>query len=375
MCICKCTGGFCFSWVALSIFKTYFIYFMKKTISTCIALNAFALVSINSSLDAQVHEELHLGCKTECKVDDHRDHDHSAHYAPIGVMGSHLHEQGEWMASYRFMFMSMEENFDGDSKISDDAARANHMATPTDMEMEMHMLGLMYAPTDKLTLMLMTNYSNNRMTVINGMGQTTRMKTSGWGDTVLSAYYGVYKESHSSAHVGLGVSAPTGGIDEEMDNGFHSGFPMQLGSGTWDLKPSVTWLGRSGEWSYGSQLSAVIRLGENSNDYTLGNRISATGWMTRALNNSSSMSLRLTATDWGNVDGFDDEMPPAVVASNFDPDARGGSRLDLSLGYSLWSNESGSRFSVEAGTPIYQKLDGPQLGVDWTVTTGLSFSW
>lgn len=341
---------------------------MKRNTNTGAVLSTLALTLTVNLAYAGVTEELEL---------HHENHDHhGAHYAPIGVMASHLHKKGELTASYRYMFMAMQRNYDGDSQVSDAAASNGFMATPTDMDMEMHMLGVMYAPTDKLNLMLMSSYSYNRMTVVNGMtGEATRMSTSGQGDTTLTALYSVHQSGSTSAHVGLGISAPTGDIDAELPNGLHAGFPMQLGSGTWDLKPSITWLGHTDAWSYGGQLSAVVRLGENDQDYTLGNRVSATGWLSHSLNDSSSVSVRLTASDWGNVDGVDEGMPPAMMASTFDPNARGGSRLDLSLGYSLWSNSHGARFGMEVGTPLYQDLDGPQLGVDWTVIAGLQFTW
>jgi len=47
----------------------------------------------------------------------------------------------------------------------------------------------------------------------------------------------------------------------------------------------------------------------------------------------------------------------------------------VSLGLNLWSTEKGARFALEGGTPIYQNLDGPQLGVDWFVTAGIQFAW
>ena len=34
-------------------------------------------------------------------------------HAPIGVMGDHFHKQGEWMFSYCYMHMRMEDNRDG----------------------------------------------------------------------------------------------------------------------------------------------------------------------------------------------------------------------------------------------------------------------
>lgn len=40
-------------------------------------------------------------------------------HAPIGVMGEHTHGAGEFTLSYRFMFMRMEQNYDGDTSIAD----------------------------------------------------------------------------------------------------------------------------------------------------------------------------------------------------------------------------------------------------------------
>ena len=58
-----------------------------------------------------------------------------------------------------------------------------------------------------------------------------------------------------------------------------------------------------------------------------------------------------------------------------DHDTQGGSRIDLALGLNIWQAESGLRFAIEAGTPLYQDLDGPQLGTEWFLTTGFQISW
>ena len=79
-------------------------------------------------------------------------------HAPIGVMGDHMHEAGHWMLSYRYMRMRMKGNRDGNHDLSIDevfALPVNYAAVPTDMDMEMHMFGVMYAPTDWLTAVLL----------------------------------------------------------------------------------------------------------------------------------------------------------------------------------------------------------------------------
>jgi hypothetical protein len=40
-------------------------------------------------------------------------------HAPIGVMGNHRHKSGEFMVSYRFMYMDMEGNRIADTQLSD----------------------------------------------------------------------------------------------------------------------------------------------------------------------------------------------------------------------------------------------------------------
>ncbi len=78
------------------------------------------------------------------------------------------------------------------------------------------------------------------------------------------------------------MSFPTGSIDKKDDTPMGSNqqlpYPMQLGSGTFDLLPGITYLGQHNDISWGAQVSGVIRLGENDRDYRLGNRFDATAW-------------------------------------------------------------------------------------------------
>lgn len=313
----------------------------------------------------------------------HQHHGHQHDQAPIGVMGEHIHAEGEWMLSYRYMNMNMDGNRDGNDRLSTQQVfDAGFAISPTEMTMEMHMLGAMYAPSDALTLMLMIPYLDMEMDHRTAMGGAFTTRSDGVGDVQLSGLYQIRQWDSGRIHLNLGLSLPTGSIDEQDDTPAgpdqHLPYPMQLGSGTYDLLPGITYVGERDEWSWGTQGIATLRLGENDNDYTLGDRLALTGWVVRKLSSRLSGSLRLKGDWWGNVDGEDKKLPPMMknMVPTADPDRRGGRRIDLLVGINSEFHDGGlggHRFALEAGAPVHQDLDGPQLETDWTVTGGWQY--
>ena len=193
-------------------------------------------------------------------------------------------------------------------------------------------------------------------------------------------------ETHSLA-AGLGASLPAGSIDHEglppvpppQQNRILP-YPMQIGSGTFDLLPGLTYFFMVNDYSIGLQVRGVIRLNQNERDYKLGDRILATGWFSYIFALWVSGSFRVEWQTWGNIDGSDAEIarsspmgPPRSVPTA-QPDLLGGGHLNLFLGLNLYPiREAASdlRFAIEVGYTIYQDLDGPQLGRDWVVTVGV----
>lgn len=172
--------------------------------------------------------------------DAHTDHAGHATPTPIGVMGDHLHPQGDWMVSYRYMHMDMEGSLKGSDHISNkqiiSPTGENFLVTPTEMTMDMHMLGVMYAPTGNLTLMAMAPYIKNSMDHRTRMGTTFTTGSEGIGDVQLGALYGLMEWNAQHLHLNLGISTPTGSINEKDHTPMGRGrlpYPMQLGSGTW----------------------------------------------------------------------------------------------------------------------------------------------
>lgn len=323
--------------------------------------------------------------------DPHSGHNHTRpdSHAPIGVMGDHTHKAGEWMGSYRYMFMSMEQNYDGSNTVSDASVLANYIVSPTDMDMQMHMFGLMYAPTDRLTLMGMLNVVDVSMNHVIGRGplagQSFQTEAAGIGDSSVGGLFQLFATDNQRMHVGLMALLPTAEIDAEdflppMGRDGRLPYPMQLGAGSWGISPSLTWSGNSESWSWGGQVSGKIYLADNSEDYRLGNRVEGTVWGAHRWSDNFSTSLRLNVSHWGDIEGAD----PAIAQRNMmgvpivptaDPNRRGGTRVDLSVGANVQIPNSNAHLAFEFGVPVYQDLDGPQLGAEWFTTVGMRYAF
>ena len=317
-------------------------------------------------------------------------------HAPISVMGDHTHANGGWMASYRFMRMDMDGMRNGTDRVSaSDVFAEGYSVSPESMSMDMHMLGLMYAPTDTLTLMLMANYIETEMdhkiysqmgaNMINNGDRTFTTKTSGIGDLKLGGLYRFYLEGNRKAHVGLSLSVPTGSIDKKDKTPKMGGAanqqlpaPMQLGSGTYDLLPSLTYVQQFERWSYGAQANAVIRLeSENDNGYRLGDSFGATTWAGFNLNEWVAVNSGLNYTYTRKLKGSQDNVGTAgpngqSVTTAFNSNY-GGERIEAIFGLNFYAPTGtlkGQRIAIDLRLPLWQDLNGYQLETDSIITIG-----
>lgn len=306
------------------------------------------------------------------------------------------------MLSYRYMHMNMGENKDGNDKLSAaeilDADGYNYLVSPLEMEMDMHMFGLMYAPTDKLTLMAMVNMIDitmdhqirDMLVTANINSNTFSTESDDFGDTQIGGIYELSQKNGKSWLLNLGLSIPTGSIDEEdiiptlsTTEDSQLPFPMQIGSGTYDLLPGITYSQINADTSWGSQIKATVRLGDNDNGYTKGNRLDAQVWHAWRLNHNMSFSTRLSVADWSNYDGLDEKQSLPVFNSvmgvntvpTVNPDLRGGQQADFSIGMNSVWGESEHRIAAELTYPFWHDLDGPQLATDLTFTLGYQIAF
>lgn len=360
--------------------------------------------------------------------EDHSEHDHTnkenheghEHHnradalAPAGIMNPHIHEKGKWMVDYRYMGMKMWGLQSGTKGQSDlgtlyfpytdptvsmpsgslitssplgttipiiSPNKYNYMSIPTDMVMEMNMVSAMTSISDKWMIMFMVPAIKNKMTMVSSNFDRAPMSSAGIGDVSFSTAYRLIKTEHQNFFTGMGLSLPTGSIDER-DNMPMMGvqkvpYNMQPGSGTYSLLPQISYNGNYKRISWGAQSQATLRMGKNDNNYRFGNRYEISGWASLLVHETMSFSLRVAKQRWLNLQGSDATLDPKMDPQN-DPYRQGGMRSDLLIGVNFLITKGylqGARFGFEYGKPFHQNLNGPQLGTRELINVFASFTF
>ncbi len=337
---------------------------------------------------------------------NHASHDHQAHrvHAPAGVMYDHmLPKAGDMMVGYRYMFGSQSGDTLNETHTATDSAIIAKGCGPNpcyirsaNMSMNMHMLDLMYAPTDWLTLMLMPQFVSMGMTMnaLEGAPVSNEQamirhhlqsehQTGGIGDLGMYGLVKLLDKGIHHMHITTGFSAPTGDVDIQLNTnhgitGGYIDYGMQLGSGTWDFKPSLTYTGKWQQFSWGAQTSGTVRMqNQNQSGYALGDLYQTTAWGSYGFTHWLSGSIRGLYTSQksirGKYNGLINQYSPADYTTNY-----GGHYWDVGFGMNavvLSGDLTGNRFSVEWLQPLQDNVKGYQLNRDGTLAATWSFAF
>ncbi len=320
-------------------------------------------------------------------------------HAPLGIMTDHIHGKGQWTVSYTYMNMMMQGNVIGTSKIDDSKIYQDYMMAPDKMIMQMHMVMAMYGITDRLTVMGMFSYIQNSMSMnmtpntsmmmnMPGMNMGTmspdqmnammNTKTSGLGDTKLYGLYKIIDKNRQRIILSAGLSIPTGSITEKgttlLGDNQILAYPMQIGTGTYNLMPGITYVGQKYFFSWGGTTNANIKMGTNSEGYAWGNEYNVSGWVSYKWCRWISNSIRLEGSSTDQMSGYDKNI---ALLMNNDPNSNannyGGQRANAYLGMNFYKDKcslKGGRLSIEYGIPIYQNLNGPQMSLKSSLMAG-----
>ncbi len=327
-------------------------------------------------------------------------HHHHRHNQPAGLMYAHmLDKPGQFMVGYRFMYSHTDGKMHHGSHVVSDQTVVDQGCgdtalcrfTPSYMNMRMHMLDLMYAPTRWLNLMVMPTFMDMDMNLREldgrpprapGMHEHTGMaghSTGVIGDTLMAALLKLYEKRGHRLHASLGVSAPSGKTDIQLRriaraDGGAIHFGMQLGSGTWDFVPSLTYTGEHNRWSWGMQVSGIKRMEkQNDSGYRLGDAFQATAWSGLDLSRWLTASVRGVYTAQDHIHGDFNMFNTRTGPMDF-PRSYGGQFWNIGVGVNV--NVPGGRFAgnhlgFEWLQPVHTDINGFQL----TPKGALAASW
>lgn len=299
-------------------------------------------------------------------------------HAPLAIMGDHYHNAGEFMISYRYMNMFMSGDLRGDKVIGDkESATKGYMMFNRSMKMDMHMLELMYAPHDNITFMLMTNFLSSYMEMYSDkMGLHSMTTPLGLSDMQLYIMGKILNTHRQSLHINVGLNLPTGSITVNGHPGnLRSPYNMQLGTGTWDMLLSATYLKQNDYFSWGAQGGANIRYANNAEGWRFGNQYNLSTWMAFHLQNYVSASISLKGKHQDAINGKDPNLN--LKTNSAYPENYGGLVLSTAFGFNFYIPAKALknlRFALDCELPFYQNLNGDQMRWLSTVHLGVQYS-
>lgn len=327
---------------------------------------------------------------------------------PMNIPGGGIPETHEFRLKISPMYMRMDGLRDGTDHIHVDDilgmpidAAGNptgkYMAAPTDMDMKMLNVSLGYSFSDRFFAGLMLMYRDNDMDMrFSPMMQTLTgkegftMKSDGIGDTMLMTKYRLFADDPliptSQASLFLGLSLPTGSIDEKnshhpVDSRQNELLPygMQLGTGTFDPSIGLLYQGSSSPWWWGVNTTYTARLYDNKRDYHFGDEARADAYAMYQLAPRWLAQLQLNGKYQDDISGEMDEYadgdsghvmqgnpgsPPATPL--WDTNNYGGRQVFATVGLQ-WQPAPLHIIDFNIGLPLYQDLHGPQLETDYRV--------
>lgn len=319
---------------------------------------------------------------------------------PFSVAPARVVKPGQVLLNYRYMLNEKRELADGDDTLSttEVATLPNHNAgqpgqpatyrvVPESMTVQTHLFAIQAGITPDLSAVVTVPYvSKERKAVtFQGPAGTTKLatfenETSGLGDVAASLLYKLYDDPTHHVHLMAGLSFPTGSIREKgatlAPNGTFSqrrlAYGLQLGTGTYDLLPGLTYWGADGRWNWGVQAFGRIGLGENDEGYSFGDAAYVNAWGGYSIGYGFTITAGLGQQYAGDIDGEDDALTGASPTT--DPNNYGGWKTSATFGVNYRVPEGplmGFNPGIELMLPLYQDLNGPQLTDAWTLFVGV----
>lgn len=308
------------------------------------------------------------------------------------------HSDNRWFLQYSYNLLTAEGYQHGTDRLNlgevsfspgSPRTDANYPVVPTEIEQCIHAFIAGYRFSELFSLSLSVPILEQNTDHISSVPDFSEflISTDGIGDVALNGSFTLPSSGSQIYTLNIGVSLPTGSIDEVGDTprdgiGTNERLPytMQLGSGTYDLLLSAS-LSNSGQlFDYGGSLNSTIRFGSNDNGYRLGNNYALNAWVRYRWSELLQPGLSVSYRHTENIHGADLDLtvPGAFPfpASITDPDNFGGQKAKVGVNTRICVQSSCNlSFILEVSKPFYQDLNGIQIREKSEISLAARFSF
>ena len=256
---------------------------------------------------------------------------------------------------------------------------------PQKMDMNMTMIGAMYGISNQQTLMFMAMYQEKDMDLLTYSSMMNRSllggfksKNQGLSNVSISTLLKIKDKDGFKLNAQIGLEKSIGENEDygevltpmNMKKEIVLPYSMQIGDQSTSLLMALTFTKDIEDWSYGSQLK--IKNTINKKDWNHGNSFNFDGWINKGISQSMAVSFRLSYSQINSLEGRDIRVMAPVQTAN--PENYGGEIYSASLGFNK-SLKQGNILGFELTIPFKQKLNGPQMENDRTITLGYKKSF
>ena len=199
--------------------------------------------------------------------------------------------------------------------------------------------------------------------LINKQNNFYNISSSGIGDIDFQLLYKIFSNSKIKIHTNTGFILPTGNIKKKYENE-KLPYSMQLGNGYFQSVVGFTSFFQFEKFSAGIQPIYNLSLGENSQGYNLGNKLSLNYWGAVNLNKPFSFSFRQNYINQSSINGEDEDLISNVMILN-NSNNSGYVLINSAVGFNLSIKKGllkNSRISFEYLFPTYMSYEGLQIG-------------
>lgn len=286
---------------------------------------------------------------------------------------------GEWQVGYRYDFASRGSNRTGTRRESISRVfERGFTRAAYSQDIEVHRMELLYAPFDRLTLGVRLPYLKIETRYRSSDGSSFTTESEGVGDLEFSGRLRFTRKGTESFNLHLALQAPTGTVTEKgrtpPSGRERLPYDEQVGTGTWNILPGITYLGNHRGTSWGLQVGADFTLGNNEEGWSRGDSWHAGGWLGQRWFDLVTSVVTVRWQEWSDVNGRDGDIRRSWPSG--DPNLYGGAHLVLGSTLELAiPGLRGQRLSIDASWPVYQSLDGPQLEGRWRLGAGWEWTF